>query len=28
VLTPEASLEGIGDSDVVRSLLADTPVPR
>jgi MoxR-like ATPase len=28
VLTPEASLEGISDSDVVRSLLADTPVPR
>ncbi len=28
VLTPEASLEGISDVDVVRSLLADTPVPR
>ncbi len=28
VLTPEASLEGISDTDVVRSLLADTPVPR
>jgi MoxR-like ATPase len=28
VLTPESSLEGISDSDVVRSLLADTPVPR
>ena len=28
VLTPEASLEGISDVEVVRSLLADTPVPR
>ncbi len=28
VLTPESSLEGVSDSDVVRSLLADTPVPR
>ncbi len=28
VLTPEASLDGVGDVDVVRSLLADTPVPR
>jgi MoxR-like ATPase len=28
VLTPESSLEGISDSDVVRILLAETPVPR
>lgn len=28
VLTPEASLEGTRDVDVVRALLADTPVPR
>ncbi len=28
VLTPEAALEGSTDSDVVRSLLAETPVPR
>ena len=28
VLTPESVLEGISDSDVVRNLLADTPVPR
>ena len=28
VLTPESSLEGITDSDVARSLLAETPVPR
>ncbi len=28
VLTPESSLEGVSDSDVVRTLLADTPVPR
>ena len=28
VLTPESSLEGVSDSDVVRSLLADTAVPR
>lgn len=28
VLTPEAALEGVRDVDVVRSLLADTPVPR
>jgi len=28
VLTPEASLEGLTDVDVVRGLLADTPVPR
>jgi MoxR-like ATPase len=28
VLTPEAALEGAKDLDVVRSLLADTPVPR
>ena len=28
VLTPEASLEGLRDTDVVRGLLAETPVPR
>ena len=28
VLTPEAALEGVTDLDVVRMLLADTPVPR
>ncbi len=28
VLTPEAALEGASDSDVVRALLAETPVPR
>jgi len=28
VLTPEAALDGTRDVDVVRSLLADTPVPR
>ncbi|GAC1456685.1 MAG: MoxR family ATPase [Steroidobacteraceae bacterium] len=28
VLTPEAALEGISDADVVRTLLAETPVPR
>ena len=28
VLTPEAALEGITDVDVVRGLLAETPVPR
>jgi MoxR-like ATPase len=28
VLTPEAALEGVRDAEVVRSLLADTPVPR
>jgi MoxR-like ATPase len=28
VLTPEAALEGLADIDVVRSLLAETPVPR
>jgi MoxR-like ATPase len=28
VLTPEASLDGVRDADIVRSLLADTPVPR
>jgi MoxR-like ATPase len=28
VLTPEAALEGVTDSDVVRTLLAETPVPR
>ncbi|MEO8631042.1 MAG: MoxR family ATPase, partial [Betaproteobacteria bacterium] len=28
VLTPEASLEGTSDLEVVRALLADTPVPR
>jgi MoxR-like ATPase len=28
VLTPEAALEGLFDSDVARGLLADTPVPR
>jgi MoxR-like ATPase len=28
VLTPEAALEGSTDVDVVRSLLAETPVPR
>jgi MoxR-like ATPase len=28
VLTPEAALEGLTDVEVVRSLLADTPVPR
>jgi MoxR-like ATPase len=28
VVTPEAALEGLTDIDVVRSLLAETPVPR
>ena len=28
VLTPEAALEGARDTEIVRSLLADTPVPR
>ncbi len=28
VLTPEAALEGVTDLDVVRAMLADTPVPR
>jgi hypothetical protein len=28
VLTPEAALEGVKDVDIVRALLADTPVPR
>jgi MoxR-like ATPase len=28
VLTPEAALEGLTDLEVVRALLADTPVPR
>jgi MoxR-like ATPase len=28
VLTPEAALEGSTDVDVVRGLLAETPVPR
>jgi hypothetical protein len=28
VLSPEALLEGTRDVDVVRGLLADTPVPR
>jgi MoxR-like ATPase len=28
VLTPEAALEGVTDLDVVKSLLAETPVPR
>jgi len=28
VLTPEASLEGVTDLDVVAALLAETPVPR
>jgi MoxR-like ATPase len=28
VLTPEAALEGLTDLDVVRNLLAETPVPR
>ena len=28
VLTPESALEGVSDSDIVRGLLADTPVPR
>ena len=28
VLTPEAALEGARDAEIVRSLLADTPVPR
>src|SRR6185312_12965550 len=28
VLTPEAALEGVRDAEIVRSLLADTPVPR
>ena len=28
VLTPEAALEGSSDLDVVRALLAETPVPR
>ena len=26
--TPEAALEGVTDLDVVRALLAETPVPR
>jgi MoxR-like ATPase len=28
VLTPEAALEGTSDADIVRALLAETPVPR
>jgi len=28
VLTPEAALEGVSDVDIVKSLLAETPVPR
>jgi MoxR-like ATPase len=28
VLTPEAALEGVRDVEIVRALLADTPVPR
>jgi MoxR-like ATPase len=28
VLTPEATLEGVGDAQLVQSLLASTPVPR
>jgi MoxR-like ATPase len=28
VLTPEAALEGATDTEVVRGLLAETPVPR
>jgi MoxR-like ATPase len=28
VLTPEAALEGVRDAEIVRSLLAETPVPR
>ena len=28
VLTPEAALEGTSDAEIVRSLLAETPVPR
>ncbi len=28
VLTPEAALEGVSDVDLVRALLAETPVPR
>ena len=28
VLTPEAALEGISDTDVVHSLLSEVPVPR
>jgi MoxR-like ATPase len=28
VLTPEAALEGVRDAEIVRTLLADTPVPR
>jgi MoxR-like ATPase len=28
VLTPEASLENVRDIEIVRALLADTPVPR
>jgi MoxR-like ATPase len=28
VLTPEAALEGVADIDMVRTLLAETPVPR
>ena len=28
VLTPESALEGVADLDVVRTLLAETPVPR
>jgi MoxR-like ATPase len=28
VLSPEAALEGESDIDIVRQLLADTPVPR
>jgi MoxR-like ATPase len=28
VLTPEAALEGVRDAEIVRALLADTPVPR
>jgi MoxR-like ATPase len=28
VLTPEASLEGASDAEIVKSVLATTPVPR
>jgi MoxR-like ATPase len=28
ILTPEAALEGLSDADVVRGVLAETPVPR
>jgi len=28
VVTPEATLEGVGDAQLVQSLLTSTPVPR